>query len=127
MTLAVKTIKQIKALRDKMTRSNKTETLNELHELLTSKDFSDATLRVSYSTAKNLFAEKSKDNGFLARIKAPNALIKKVNEMSEENRRNRNCLIVNRTDLEKIKSLSKSDNIYDRALFLLFVSGRRTE
>lgn len=126
MTISRKTENEIIALASELNRSNKQDILKKINALLNSKGFTDATLKVSFTNVKNIFKNFTKDKRFLNKIKAPDLLIKKVNDEGDDNRRNRTDFTITQKDLLKIKKLKNSDNIYDRAIYLLFVSGRRT-
>jgi Telomere resolvase ResT/TelK catalytic domain len=126
MTFSQRTQKNVEELRDRVKKNNKSRILKELNNLLAKKNFTDASLVVAYSEAKKIFALKIKDKTFLSKIKAPEELMIRVNASREERQRERVNFNVSMEQINTIKKLSKSKNTYDRAIYLLFVSGRRT-
>ncbi len=126
MTLSSKTENEIFDLAGQMKRDNKTDMINKLQTLLESKNFTNASLLCAFSDSRKIFAQFTKDKKFLNKIKASDEIIVKVNNKSDEVRRNREIFVIGHDDLKKIKSLKNSESIYDQAIYLLFVSGRRT-
>lgn len=111
-------------IRDRITRSNKKQILKEIHELLNEKISNDKTLSTIYSEVKKLMGEKTKDKRFLNKIKADQEVYKRITTEYKKTLLEREQKEITESLLNKIKELKNGD-LYDRAIYLLTVSGSR--
>ena len=83
------------------------------------------TIAQRYTHAKNLFKKYYPKHEFLDKIKPIKSITLSVMDMDKKSRDDRKMIEINDDIMNEIKSWKNSDNIYDKILYLLFVSGRR--
>ncbi len=85
----------------------------------------ERTILARYSTIKKLISEYITDPKFINKIKAPITLTNKIRNENKEIRDKKQLITINEDTIMKILSFRYSDNIYENAIYLLFVTGRR--
>jgi len=100
--------------------------ITKLERLIYSGDPTYGTLSVRYSLFKKKFRELGIDKDFLDEFRPPEKLTYQVLKDNKEIRDNRKLFPVSMFQVEKIIDLKESDHLIDLALYLLLVSGRRT-
>ena len=126
MTISKKISDQIDDLVDELNDSNKTAILNRIRKIVRNDNPKPRTQTIRYSLIKRRFKSKTDDNEFLKEIRPPSELTDGVVESNAKIRDNQKMITMERSDIDKIIGLSDSNNIFDLAIYLLFVTGRRT-
>ena len=126
MTLSKNNVLKIQILIKKYNNKNKNDILKEVHRIANENNPMDRTISARYSNIKKMFNNVIKDEDFISKIKPDEKITLSVIKKNNEKRDNRKLIIINKNILDKIKSFRNSDDIYDLAIYLLFVSGRRT-
>ena len=110
-------------------KTNKTEDelLNYIKELALMNDPKDRTISARYSFIKKFLRENfpKYNEDFLKQVKPDDKLTESIVADNDMIRKNKKNFIFNKSIVDKLLSLKDSDNIYDRMIFLQFISGRR--
>lgn len=124
MSISADLKNELISIRDDITRYNKKAILKEIDDLLYSKIQNEKTLATVYSEVKKLMSEKTKDKRFLNKIKANSEVYKNITNDYKNTLLERKQKEITSDLLDKIKNLKDGD-LYDRAIYLLTVSGSR--
>lgn len=104
----------------------KSSILKKIDNIITSDNPKPRTITVRYSIVKKLFNEYIDDPYFISQIRPSTKLTEKIIKLNEKTRDSRKVITINEVLINKIMNLRNSLNVYDVAIFLLFISGRRT-
>ena len=106
------------------------EFLDLLHELIVKDPIkpADKTIATRYSLVKNYLREKfqslfSEDE--LKKIKPDSSIIDRIVNKDKILRENKIDILFTKKDIEKILELENNNNIFDKFIYLMFISGRR--
>ena len=125
MSLPKKLQKEVDVIKKDFDENKPQETLDKIKKLFGGK-FSNRTISTRYSLIKKEFKEITKNKDFLNKIKPLEEITKNLIEKNKTIRDNKKMFNVSKEIIEKILNLKNSVNPYDLAIFLLFVSGRRS-
>jgi integrase len=126
MSLSKQNEIEINILIKKYTKKNQNAILKKIHVIATKDKPMPRTLSSRYSIIKKKFRQKTNDEKFLSNIKPDIKITEYVIKENNKVRDNRRVKSVDKDTLNIIKSFGDSDNLYELAIYLLFVSGRRT-
>jgi len=103
------------------------ELLQYIRNLSYTGDPKPRTISARYSLIKRFLREKYPryDEKFLKLVKPDDKLTDSIVHENEMIRKNKKNFIFNQNLVDKILSLKNSDNIYDKMIYLQFISGRR--
>lgn len=113
-------------LGESLNDDNKAEILKQIKKIIITKTPSYRSQTVSFSLVKKIMKGYTKDEDFLKKIKASDDIIDEVIGADVNNRDNRKLIVISKDDINKILDFHMSDNLFEIAMFLLLISGRRT-
>jgi site-specific recombinase XerC len=102
------------------------KTLKKISIILHNDNPKDRTLASRYSVVKNMFRKITNDEIFLQQIKPEDQITTNIIKENSKIRDDRKTVSLTTKDILKITELRKSRDMYDIAIYLLFMSGRRT-
>ena len=127
MSIAKALKSELEKCNNSYTKKNLKETLKKIKSVIMTGSPSDRTITVRYSIARNMFKDKhGAGNDIIKDIRPDPKLTEKVIKENIEIRDDRKMFEVNEELFKKILSLKSSTNVYDKFLYALIVSGRRT-
>lgn len=127
MSIAKSLKQELEKCNEDYNKKNIKETLVKIKKIILSGNPKKRTITVRYSVARNLFKAKyGSDDDIIKYIKPDDKITESVIHDNLETRDSRKLFEVSEELFSKILSLGKSTNIYDRFLYALLVSGRRT-
>ncbi len=103
-----------------------TNALKNICKLVYESDPSNRTITIRFSLIKKIFKSYTKEKLFLAKIKPDEKITKDVIKKNEETRDNQQVMDLDEETVKQIMSYAHSPDIYKTFIYLLFISGRRT-
>lgn len=100
--------------------------VDDMIEIIHRNDPTDRSLAVRYSIARKILKVYSKDEELLNKLIPPEKITKEIQKESVQRRDSKKMIKVTKNFIDKILLLSKSNDLYEMAIYLLFITGRRT-
>lgn len=128
MTISKKMKSEIEIIiKDYKNEKNKKNTLKKIESLLLKDKPKPRTQTVRFSLVKKMFKNRSiTDKEFLKHIRPKQSITDAIVAENILVRDSQKLMTIKKEMIEKILSLGDSKNVHDLAIYLLFVSGRRT-
>tara|TARA_B100000686_G_scaffold335052_1_gene403155 strand:+ start:472 stop:1245 length:774 start_codon:yes stop_codon:yes gene_type:complete len=103
------------------------ELLDYIKEIINVNDPKPRTISARYSLIKKFLREQYPKYGekFLKLVKPDDKLTDSIVHENDMIRKNKKNFVFNQNIVDKILNLKNSDNIYDKMIYLQFISGRR--
>lgn len=124
MTLSRKIQNEI--LKIKYNKQKHTSILNQISKIIMSDNPKPRTISVRYSLIKKHFKSKTNNTEFLNSIRPPSKITETLLKQNADIRDNRKLIPIEQKIIEHAITLKTSTNMYDLAIFLLLVTGRRS-
>ena len=125
MTLSHQMKQDTHSLMRKLTKSNKKETLSKIRKMILKDNPKPRTQTIRFSQVKKLFRGVTEDTEFLKEIRPDPKITTEILSENNKTRDQRKLITIDKDLVHKILDLENSSNVYDVAIYLLFVSGRR--
>ncbi len=127
MTISKKTVETIHKIGKELQETKDEEkALRDITKVILDKKPSERSQSVSYSVVKKMMKEYSANQDFLRKIKPSDEITKRLIKKNAEIRDNKKILAVSKETIKKIIAMKTSTDPHELAMYLLFVSGRRS-
>ncbi len=101
--------------------------LKNIYQLVYEHDPSNRTITIRFSLIKKIFKGYTKEKLFLAKIKPEDKITKDVIKKNHETRDSQKVMDLDADTVKQIMSYANSPDVYKTFIYLLFISGRRTD
>lgn len=125
MTLSKKLTQDVRELMRQFTKNNKKRTLSKIKKLVLKDNPKPRTQTIRFSHIKKLFRDITKDEEWLREIRPDPKITTAVIQENNTVRDQRKLITVDKKTIDTLMGFADSSNVYDVAMYLLFVSGRR--
>lgn len=125
MTLSKKIQSDINLLKENFTDSNKNETLSKIKDIVLNDSPKNRTISTRYSIIKKQFKEITDDQDYLKLIRPEDSITKSLIELNAKIRDEQKQIIISEETINKLKGLENTDDVFELAIYLLFITGRR--
>ena len=126
MSLSKKNQEELNKVIKNYNENNKDETLVNIKSIIMDNNPKPRTISTRYSIIKKQFKKITKDNEFLNKIKPEESITNELIIINAKIRDEKKQIELSSDMVNKIKLLSKSNDPFELAIYLLFISGRRT-
>lgn len=126
MGLSKKILNDIQQIIDTFDENNKDEIIKKITEVIMNDSPKPRTQTTRFSLIKKKFAQVTNDKEFLKKIKPDDEIIDKLIKDNKRIRDEAENINVNEDVIKKIMPLKNSRDVFDLAIWLLLMSGRRS-
>lgn len=126
MTLAKTIHDEIDKIIKNYSKDKQKQILSKIDKIIMEDKPKPRTISTRYSIIKTKFKQHVKDKEFIAQIKPAKELTEQIIANNAKSRDSKKSVAISEEIIQKLVSYARSNDIFELAMFLLFVTGRRT-